>query len=259
MKPVLILLLSVLLVSPVNSSADTITIVADEWCPYNCVPGTSKPGYLIEIAETIFKKAGHRVDYKTMNWSRSIETTRKGKYTAIASAAKGDAPDFIFPEKEQGFSKYAFFVKKGNPWKYSGVDSLKKVKLGLIQDYDYGEEVNGYLEKNKDTSLAQYATGDDALERNINKAKLGRIDVILEDEAVFLLKASEMGKTELFINAGYDTGPVEENVIFVAFSPSNPKSKEYAKILSDGMDELRKSGTLKTILSKYGLKDWQTQ
>lgn len=257
MKTAFVLLLSVLLVCPVYSSADTITIVADEWCPYNCVPGTSKPGYLIEIAQDIFKKAGHSVDYKTMNWTRSVESTRKGKYTAIASAAKGDAPDFVFPEKEQGLSRYAFYVTKGNSWRYTGVGSLKKVKLGLIQDYDYGAEVNRYIENNKDESLVQFATGDDALERNINKAKLGRIDVILEDEFVFLLKALEMGKADFFVNAGYDTGPVEENMVYVAFSPSNPKSKEYAKILSDGMAEIRETGTLKNILSKYGLKDWK--
>ena len=45
--------------------------------------------------------------------------------------------------------------------------------------------------------------------------------------------------------------------IFVAFSPANAKSKDYAQILGQGMDELRRSGKLKAILSKYGMEDWQ--
>ena len=45
--------------------------------------------------------------------------------------------------------------------------------------------------------------------------------------------------------------------LFVAFSPINPNSKKYTQLISDGMSNLRKSGKLKTILSKYGVSDWK--
>jgi polar amino acid transport system substrate-binding protein len=259
MKKSFALILSVILLTAVTSSADTISIVADEWCPYNCAPESDKPGYMIEIAVTVFQKSGHTVDYKTINWSRAIDKTRKGKYTAIVGAAKGDAPDFIFPDQEQGVTRSTFFVIKGTSWKYSGIDSLGKIKLGVIQDYDYGQGINLYLKKNSNSPLVQFIKGDDALELNIKKIEAGKIDAVLEDENVFLLKASEMGKPDLFSNAGHETSPEGAQKTYIAFSPSNSKSKEYATLLSKGMDEIRASGILKNILARYGLSDWQTK
>ncbi len=44
--------------------------------------------------------------------------------------------------------------------------------------------------------------------------------------------------------------------VFIAFSPANPRAKEYARILDEGMKKLRSSGRLEKILGKYGIKDW---
>ena len=119
--------------------AEEITIVADEWCPFNCEPNSKAPGFMIEIATEIFSKAGHSVNYSTMDWDEALTAVRKGEFKAIVGAANEDAPDSIF----------------------------------------------------------------------------------------------------------------------VAFSPADAKSKDYAQILGQGMDELRRSGKLKAILSKYGMEDWQ--
>jgi polar amino acid transport system substrate-binding protein len=43
----------------------------------------------------------------------------------------------------------------------------------------------------------------------------------------------------------------------MAFSPKNPKSKEYAKLLSAGIEQMRLSGELSKILAKYQLTDWR--
>ena len=41
-------------------NALTITLRADEWSPFNGDPASDRPGYLIEIANRIFSKAGHK-------------------------------------------------------------------------------------------------------------------------------------------------------------------------------------------------------
>ncbi|MCP4179692.1 MAG: hypothetical protein GY756_18185 [bacterium] len=48
-----------------------------------------------------------------------------------------------------------------------------------------------------------------------------------------------------------------QNQIVIGFSLLNPKSNHYIKILSEGIDELRKSGELEIILAAYGLADWK--
>lgn len=52
-------------------------------------------------------------------------------------------------------------------------------------------------------------------------------------------------------------GRLHDIDVYMAFSPKGNNSKKYAAILSKGMIEIRENGTLKEILAKYGLKDWQ--
>ncbi len=237
-----------------NANADHITLASDDWCPINCTPETEKPGYMVELARHIFEKAGHTVEYKMVPWERAIAESRKNKYSAIIGAYIGDAPDFVFPKNEQALIGNSFFASKESTWTYKDLSSLSKVKIGVIKGYDYGEEMNLYIKENNKTAKVQVVAGETALELNIKKLLKGRIDAILESEFVFNYKVSQMGFKEKIKSAGQ---AVEPEKTYIAFSPANPKSKEYAKILSDGMEQIRKSGELKKILNRYGLDDWK--
>lgn len=236
------------------AQAATISIVADQWCPYNCEPGSDKPGFMIEIAQKVLAEAGHTVDYKNLPWSRAIDEARKGKYNAIVGAAVDDAPDFEYPGSPLGISKSVFAVPKGSSWKFTGMDSLAAVSIGTIQDYAYSEEFDAYVEANaKDAKKIQVATGDDALTTNIRKLEANRIGALVEDESVLNYELAQMAtKTEFAI-----VGDLGESELFIAFTPGKPESKEYAKLLGEGVEKLRASGELAKILAKYGLKDWK--
>lgn len=236
------------------AQADTLTIVADEWCPYNCEPGSDKPGFMIEIAQKVLGEAGHSIEYSNMPWSRAIEESRRGKFSAIVGAARDDAPDFIYPSEPLGISGSVFAVKKGASWKYAGIDSLASASVGVIQDYSYSEDFDAYSEANaKDSKKIQIATGESALSTNIRKLEAGRIDALLEDKAVLEYQLAQENKMGSFDYAG----GLEEAEVFIAFSPANPASKEYARLLGEGVARLRASGELAEILARYGLKDWK--
>lgn len=246
---------ALLLAGATCSMADTISIRADEWCPYNCEEGAADPGYMIEVANAIFGKAGHTVEYKTMPWARAIEDTRKGTFTAIVGAAVGDAEDFIFPQTVFGQSANGFCVRKGDSFKYGGVESFKGKVLGVIRDYAYDEDViDEYIEKNKDNpKLVQVASGDDALDINLKKLTKGRVDVIIDDYSVLRRTIKEMGAADQY---SCSEG-IEPTDIFIAFSPANPKAKEFAATFDKGLAELRASGEFARILAVYGLEDWK--
>jgi len=95
---------------PGYALAETITIVADEWCPYNCEENSDLPGFLIEIARLVFSAHGHSVRYIVMPWKRAVYEVEQGRFNAIAGALKNDAPGFVFPETENGFSQNGFFT-----------------------------------------------------------------------------------------------------------------------------------------------------
>ncbi len=256
MKNHLIILMTVFCVGSYHSSifADYITLVSDDWCPINCEPNSDQPGFMIEIAKLIFGEEGHTVEYKKLPWERAIIETRKGKNNAIIGAYKGDAPDFVFPENEQALIGNSLFVKADSTWTYNGISSLIEINIGVIKGYDYGEVLNNHIEKSKNTMKVQMVFGETALEKNIKKLLKGRIDAVLESEFVFNYKASQMGHKGRVKSAGQVVDP---DKAYLAFSPANPKSKNYARILSDGMEKIRKSGELKKILARYDLEDWK--
>ena len=236
------------------SQAATISIVADEWCPYNCEPGSDKPGYMIEIAQKVLGEAGHTIDYRNMPWSRAIEESRKGNFNAIVGAAEGDAPDFVFPKNSMGTSSNVFVVSKGSTWRYTDMSSLDAVSLGSIRDYSYGDELDAYLtEHEKDAKRVQIASGDTALDTNIKKLKAGRIGAAVEDRNVveyYLAGSGQQAAVEI-------AGDLGEDPLFIAFSPTLDGAAEYANLLSAGVERMRASGELATLLKKYGLQDWK--
>lgn len=234
--------------------ADDIVIAADDWCPINCEPNTQKPGYMVEIAQTIFKKAGHNIIYKIIPWTRAKKLTKVGRINGIIGSSYETKNGFIFPKNELGSVDIGFFTKKQNNWRYENLSSLSNVTLGVVEGYSYGTKLDTYLKENHKNKNIQTISGADVLKRGIKKLKENRVDTIVEAVPIFLYTTSTLGIQDKFRLAGVSGKP---DKIYIAFSPKIEKSKEYAQILSDGIAKLRKSGELKKILAKYNLEDWR--
>jgi polar amino acid transport system substrate-binding protein len=121
--------------------------------------------------------------------------------------------------------------------------------LGITKDYTYGDPFDGYVKANP--AKLQVASGDGTLEKNAKMLELGRIGAFIDDTNVVGLAVQE-GRIANFRQAGC----LEATETYIAFSPANPKAKEYAKALADGVATLRQNGKLKEIIGKYGVSDW---
>lgn len=246
--------IAALLLASIGLRADTITLKADYWMPFNG-DGKTETGYMLDIAKTVFERQGHKVVFGTTAWENALADARNGKCTAVIGAAVDDAPDFVYPDEEQGISIQIFCVKSGSPWKYAGIGSLKTVKLGVIQDYTYFKELDEYIAAFP--SVVHLATGDTPLQDNLQKLLKGELGAVVDDRSVLRYTVAKMnlqGKVAFTTGVGEAVKPSK---LFIAFSPKHPKSAEYAKSLSEGMTALRTSGELKKILAKYGLTDWK--
>lgn len=238
----------------VNAPAATVTLVADQWCPYNCEPGSERPGYMVEIAQRALASAGHSVEYKTLPWARAVIETRRGDHDGIIAASRdGSAKDFVFPEQAAGSSINVFLVRRGEAWRYRGVESLAAVRIGVVLDYSYEQAFDQYLAAHRnDSSRVQTEPGDGALLRNLRKLGSGKIGTLIENQAVLEYRLAQLGEREQFEFAGVLT----ERASYIAFSPAKASSAEYARLLSEGIGTLRRSGELERILAKYNLRDW---
>ena len=251
LKRMMLLIVSLMAFS--LSSAEKITLVADDWCPYNCEPKSKSPGYVIELLERIYSPHGMEVVYQYLSWSDSVEGVLSGEYDGAIGATPAEVEQGIFPNEEIGVSVDVFVTRKDSSWQYTGVPSLPQVKVGATMDYDYGNQINQYIRSANDRDV-KLLSSNNASELNLTRLYRGRIDTYIGNQNVIFYKANALGLSNEFKIAGSIRN---KEPVYIVFSPKNQRSIVYAQILSQGMSDLRKSGELKRIMGRYGLKDWK--
>lgn len=249
MKKILLVLLLVV-VCCVSYAGEQISARADVWMPYNGEPDAEKPGYAIELLKEIFTPQNITIDYKTQPWNRAVSEAKEGLFDCLIAAGVRDAEGFVFPTEKMGIMTTELFVKPDNAIRCTNVESLKTLKIGIIDEYSYNEELDSYIAANKEDAKKIFvATGEDALEKLVKMVSAGRIDGFLENP---LVVAQNSWKADV-LSAGRIGS---EDDLFVAFSPAKETSKKYAEMFDTGIKELRANGKLKEILEKYSVADW---
>jgi len=246
------LLLMVLLLCSTITHADEISVVADPWCPYNCEPG-KRPGFMIEIAQRIFADAGHNLNYSLVPWKRAKMGVLNGTYDAIAGMVS-DVDTlglYSFPKEEMVSSKICFYVTPEVNWVFTGIESLDEVKLGVINGYGYwmeGSPIEKYFNDGINSGKIDAISGGQPIVQIIQMISMGRISATLEDRFVMQYELSKMGETGDLKEAGCQS---KTDMVHIAFSKENNSSQDYAKILSDGIERMKKNGEYRRILDSY--------
>lgn len=243
--------LLLLLAAASTARAETLVIAGDVWCPINCQPGAERPGIFVELAQEIFAESGIEVQYQTLNWARTLHQVRRGELNAAIGAGIEDAPDFVFTPTPVAQSRNCFFTRKDSTWQFTGTPSLAQLRLGVINNYSYGDTLNAYIETNRSNSARiQVASGDQALELSLGKLRRKRVDVVLENAWVVQALLAGQGRTGELREAGCRTPDVP---IYLAFSPALESSSRYVALFEQGLQRYRANGRLQELLRAYGV------
>lgn len=249
-----ILASSLALGAEAQAPARMLQIRADLWCPYNCDPASDRPGFMIEIARRSLAPHGVGVEYRTMPWARALLEVRAGGIDGVVGANVEDARGLVMPPRPYGRSEDVLVVRRGERFVFDGPAAFGDRRVAIVLDYAYSDTINEWLEVNRsDPRRVQPASGDDALPVNLRKLMASRVDVVIEDENVAHRAIGAMGlsdRVEIVM-----TG--ESQDLFIALGRHLPDAQVIAGWLADGIDALRDSGELDTILSRYGMRDWR--
>lgn len=253
--------LVVLVFSIISNNCNAKTLIVNdgpEWCPHVCVPTPENPkgGYMAEFINLAIKEMGYQAKHVTAPWSRAIVDVREGRSTLMMGLLKDDAPDFIFSEESFGITRNCFFTHKNSHWKYDGVASLKKLKLGVTQGFTYdGDALDEYIAEmgEKNTTQVIAVKSEKPIDQMIQMLKAERLDVFVEDEFV-----GNYNLEQHDLNSQFEAhGCLPEELLYIGFSPALKESKALARQFDDAILKLRKSGEIQEILYKYNINDWQ--
>nr|WP_284048026.1 transporter substrate-binding domain-containing protein [Marinobacter sp. ATCH36] len=225
----------------------TVSIAAPEyWCPYACDMAGSRLGFTVDITRAALESQGHRVVYRNLTYDRALVEAMRGRIDATIPTFKSEAPDFIFPSHAVSRTEYCFYVPKGEPWRYNGVDSLENMRFVATSGYSYGEDVDAYISENQDVGVTLIG-GDDIPNRLRELVRRERFGALLDDRLLFESSQKNVG----LVNAGCLD---EHHAGYLALSPANPdRSNAIARAFERGIKVIRENGQFCEILDNYRL------
>ena len=231
-------------------AAEAIVVVApDFWCPFSCKAGGAHEGFTIDILRAVFTPLGRQVKYENLNYARALLGVRTGRYTATSPTYKDEAPDFIYPATPISRNRYCFYTAPHSHWLYKNAASLAGQRVGIVQGYTYGNEIDQAVAHK--TAAFELNYGEDLTYRLARKLLLGRLDSFVEDENLVSYTMAMHADVRL-----RQAGCAPVSYSYFALSPALPESRALAREFDEGMARLRESGQLERIMKAYGLHDW---
>ncbi len=246
------LVASLALLAPASADEPVLRLCADQWMPYNGDPAEAKPGYVIELARTVFEKEGIKVEYDVLPWEEALAAVKECRRSGAIGANAEESAGLTQPAESIGSLSICLITRAESKWTYDNIASFRKVTLGISKGYSYWPALDSYIEKASGPAVFA-AAGDDPLDELMSKLQAGEVDVVAESEPVLLwyLRSHNLDREKFRV---VFKGTPE--AIFVAFAPDD-EGRRFAAILDNGIRSLRASGELTKLLQRYGLRDWQ--
>lgn len=244
----------IMCLSPSVIQAETIRFAAIDYCPFSCDPSKEegKEGFMTEVLREAFKQAGYTLEIDILPYVRAVEYVQNGEYDGIVVVGKKYAPDLVYPDEPTAVQRVMFLVNQETSWRYTGVKSLSAIRVGIVKGFHYVDpDLVDYLEKEQRNDARVYVIhGHATTARALGMLQTNRITTFLEGEYSAMYELRKMGKSEEVSVAGHTSGAFED---YTGFSPHNRNAALYAQTLSDTLKELKQSGRLNEILSRYGI------
>lgn len=211
----------------------------DSWPPYSDQHGQGISTQLIKAA---YAKTNLTPSFQVLPYARVLHDLSSGKIDGGYNVTRQLTTEskYIFGNVPLiTVEAYWFFL----PGTHSKIQSLgeipDKFRVGVIRDYEYGDEYEQQRYRFKETQVSQQSQ----LIRMLNQ---GRIDAALmfEQEAEFALRQMKIKSTvfdKRFLNHQGD--------VYVAFSPKNPHAYWMAEQLDIGLLAIKETGEYDRILT----------
>jgi len=220
----------------------TITAVANPWPPF-IDPQNQEEGLSMAIIRAAYKKSGFKVKLIYMPWSRAEIWVKSGKFDIL--------PDTWLSEKRKAYLLYSnpyatnrikFIKKKGDKFKFHGLNSLEGKKIGTIRGYQYDNEfMNSNLFVREETS---------SFIQNIRKLIHRRLDLVIADEIVAKVYITK--KYPSLLNyIDFTEKALAEKKLYVTCGKKNKNSKTIIESFNNGLKFIKENGTYGKIMGKY--------
>ncbi|MCG8685729.1 MAG: ABC transporter substrate-binding protein [Desulfobacterales bacterium] len=223
-----------------SASADTFTIMTEEYPPFNYSENGKITGLSSEVMVELLNRLGHPNNIKVVPWSRGYNLIQNKDGMILYSMTRTEQRESLFKwVGPVAPNKWVFFIKKGSGIKISSLDDARKVKkIGTYKD----DAAEAFLKQEGFTNIESVV--DDLA--NVKKLAAGRIDLWIVGQLQGVFKAkSVLGDAAAFEKV-FD---VKETQLYIAFSKGT--SDDVIAKWQAELDKMKADGSYEAIMKKY--------
>ncbi|WP_157497192.1 substrate-binding periplasmic protein [Hahella ganghwensis] len=229
-----------------DNELQTIVAAGDPWPPY-IDEMHPELGVSVEIANAAYATQGYRVRQMIVPWARAMEGTRVGTFDLVLDAwwSSERSREFMFSRPYLDGS-VKLIKRKGDPYIYEGISSLKGRLVAVVRGYAYNEELNTSPEVQR-FEVIDFASAVAMLLKE-------RVDFAVENELVARYRLAQVAPESL-TKIEFVEPPLSVNLVYVISGYRNPRHYEYINAFNKGLQIIRENGVYSDILKRNGLQD----
>lgn len=222
----------------------------DAWEPYQYVDvGGVVTGLDIELIAGVAQQVGCEITYQQGTWVELLAALKQGDIDMLLGASKTEArEEFAFFSEPYRMEEFALYVRKDDDSLGNYVSLTDAVangnRIGIVEDYVYGEEVARLLEHPEHSK--QFVN---AMMGEINVARLldQEVDGFLEDSFVGATMLRRKALTNFIVEQGLK---IQTGNAYVMFSQDAITEPQLAAFNAE-LKKVKQSDTYSDLMNKY--------
>jgi polar amino acid transport system substrate-binding protein len=240
--------------------AETLKVCYDQWPPMTIFPTEEAPerGVVIDMVDRIYRSNGYVLEYYEVPLARGLTMVGDGLCDMLPEYVfSGNSEDeFVYADEETFAYTTAFVVRRGDPWRYTGIRSIEGKRIATGPGWDYSSvstDYQSYLDDPKNASFVEVIAGyDDVVDRIFRMLVENRVDLYADNDLVLqhVLNRLNLADELEIVRPGLEKKLVERPI----FSNALPAEKRQTliRIWNEGRVAMKGAGE-KKLLEKYNV------
>lgn len=240
--------------------AETLKVCYDQWPPMTIFPTEEAPerGVVIDMLDQIYRSHGYDIEYYEVPLARGLTMVGDGLCDMLPEYvfSENAADEFVYANEETFAYTTAFVVRRGDPWRYTGIGSIEGRRVATGPGWDYSSmspDYQRYLEDPKNANFVEVIAGnDDVVDRIFRMLVENRVDLYADNDLVLQDVLNRLGLNEELeiVRPGLEKKLVERPI----FSNALPAEKRQTliSIWNEGRRSMKGAGE-KRLLDKYNV------
>jgi polar amino acid transport system substrate-binding protein len=221
-------------------------------------PQQPRRGVVIDMFSDIYRKAGIDLEFFEVPYERGMLMVADGLCDILPEKEFSPIQDegYVYANQETFRYPTAFVVRRGDPWRYSGMQSVNGKRVATGPGWNYtsmSKAYQAYLDDPAHKDFVEIVSGEaDVVDRILSMMVAGRVDIYADNLLVlqYIINANGLADKLEAVTPGLENILIEKPIFSSKLSPS--KRAHWMKIWDDGRLGMTKEQETE-LLKSYGV------